>query len=316
MMAAIGCAIDYSNASMIRTKLQAAADAAALATVSINSPVIATAKGMTGSGTVSGGSTYAANFFSANLPAGYTSVISHGHRDTKRNDNHRRGVVFHYSFHLLHGDRRLSEHHDSGLIHGELYAADIHQFLSDARRLRIDELPVDDRRASKTDGRQSRQLQATWLSQRLPVRLPFHRAGGLRAKLAKQSLSGTDPRRRVIVTGVHTEPIPGRILPRIYHFALGDHAGVFHKRNNQYNQRKQRKLDQYAGQLLLDCRHDFLHPIARRCRRLCRNLIADAPRRQPRPTTRSQTNSRSDCFRLSKISALPAPIAAIPAPSA
>ena len=74
MMAAIGCAVDYSNASMIRTKLQAAADAAALATVSVNSPVIATAKGMTGNGTVSGGSTYAANFFSANLPTGYTSV--------------------------------------------------------------------------------------------------------------------------------------------------------------------------------------------------------------------------------------------------
>ncbi len=74
MMAAVGCAVDYSNASMIRTKLQAAADAAALATVSINSPVIATAKSMTGTGTVSGGSTYAANFFSANLPTGYTSV--------------------------------------------------------------------------------------------------------------------------------------------------------------------------------------------------------------------------------------------------
>ncbi len=74
MMAAIGCAVDYSNASMIRTKLQAAADAAALATVSVNSPVIATAKTMTGNGTVSGGSTYAANFFSANLPTGYTSV--------------------------------------------------------------------------------------------------------------------------------------------------------------------------------------------------------------------------------------------------
>ena len=120
MLAAIGCVIDYSNASMIRTKLQAAADAAALATVSINSPVIATAKGMSGGGAVSGGSTYAANFFSANLPAGYTSVISHGHRDTERNDNHCSGVVFDYSFHLLHGDPRLSEHHDSELIHGEL----------------------------------------------------------------------------------------------------------------------------------------------------------------------------------------------------
>jgi Flp pilus assembly protein TadG len=74
MMAAIGCAVDYSNASMIRTKLQAAADAAVLATVSVNSPVVTTSKGMTGNGTVSGGSTYATNFFTANLPAGYTSL--------------------------------------------------------------------------------------------------------------------------------------------------------------------------------------------------------------------------------------------------
>jgi len=72
MMTAIGCAIDYSNASMIRTKLQAAADAAVLATVSVNSPVVATSKGMSANGTVSGGSTYATNFFTANLPAGYT----------------------------------------------------------------------------------------------------------------------------------------------------------------------------------------------------------------------------------------------------
>jgi Flp pilus assembly protein TadG len=36
MIAAVGCAVDYSMASMIKTKLQAAADAASLATVSIN----------------------------------------------------------------------------------------------------------------------------------------------------------------------------------------------------------------------------------------------------------------------------------------
>jgi Flp pilus assembly protein TadG len=67
MIAAVGCAIDYSDASMIKTKLQAASDAAALATVSVNSSVIATAKAMTGTGTVSGGSTYATNFFNSNL---------------------------------------------------------------------------------------------------------------------------------------------------------------------------------------------------------------------------------------------------------
>ncbi len=37
MVAAVGCVIDYTNASMIKTKLQAAADAASLATVSVNS---------------------------------------------------------------------------------------------------------------------------------------------------------------------------------------------------------------------------------------------------------------------------------------
>ncbi len=74
MISAIGCVIDYSNASMIRTKLQAAADAASLATVSNNSPVLATAKAMAGNGSVSGGSTYATNFFSANLPTAYAGL--------------------------------------------------------------------------------------------------------------------------------------------------------------------------------------------------------------------------------------------------
>ncbi len=74
MIGAIGCVIDYSNAAMIRTKLQAAADAAALATVSFNSPVIKTAQNMTGNGSVPGGSDYATSFFAANLPASYSTV--------------------------------------------------------------------------------------------------------------------------------------------------------------------------------------------------------------------------------------------------
>jgi Flp pilus assembly protein TadG len=65
VISATGCVVDYSMASMIRTKLQAAADAAALATVSYNSPIVATTKTMSGSGSVSGGLTYATNFFSA-----------------------------------------------------------------------------------------------------------------------------------------------------------------------------------------------------------------------------------------------------------
>ena len=79
MVAGVGCVIDYTTASMIKAKLQSAADAASLAAVSTNSSVIATAKNMTGNGTVSGGSTYALNFFNSNLSTapenvGYTSL--------------------------------------------------------------------------------------------------------------------------------------------------------------------------------------------------------------------------------------------------
>ena len=79
MVAAVGCVIDYTTAAMIKTKLQAAADAASLAAVSANSSGIATAKQMSGSGTVSGGSTFAINFFNANLSqapenTGYTNL--------------------------------------------------------------------------------------------------------------------------------------------------------------------------------------------------------------------------------------------------
>jgi Flp pilus assembly protein TadG len=81
LVSAIGCVVDYSMASTIKTKLQAAADAATLAAVSINSPVITTAKSMTGGGTVSNGSTTAVNYFNANLttaPAdtGYSGLTS------------------------------------------------------------------------------------------------------------------------------------------------------------------------------------------------------------------------------------------------
>jgi Flp pilus assembly protein TadG len=79
MIAAIGCVMDFTTASMVKTKLQAAADAASLASVSLNSSVVTTAEGMSGNGTISGGSTYAINFFNANLntaPAstGYTGL--------------------------------------------------------------------------------------------------------------------------------------------------------------------------------------------------------------------------------------------------
>ena len=63
LISAVGCVVDYSTASMIKTRLQAASDAAVLAAVSYNSPVVATAKTMNGNGSVTGGATYLQNFF-------------------------------------------------------------------------------------------------------------------------------------------------------------------------------------------------------------------------------------------------------------
>lgn len=76
IISAVGCVIDYSNASMIRTKLQAGADAASLAAVSANSTLVPTSQNMTGNGNVAGGTTFLTNFFNSNVSAtqGYTSL--------------------------------------------------------------------------------------------------------------------------------------------------------------------------------------------------------------------------------------------------
>jgi Flp pilus assembly protein TadG len=77
LISAVGCVVDYSTASMIKTKLQAAADAAALATVSFNSPMVAAAKNMSGNGTVTGGATYLENFFGSDTSS-FSNVSSSG----------------------------------------------------------------------------------------------------------------------------------------------------------------------------------------------------------------------------------------------
>jgi Flp pilus assembly protein TadG len=83
LISAVGCAVDYSMATTIRTKLQAAADAATLAAVSANSPITTAAKAMTGNGTVTGGQTYTQNFFDSNVSSspensGYSGVSRTG----------------------------------------------------------------------------------------------------------------------------------------------------------------------------------------------------------------------------------------------
>jgi len=72
----IGCVVDYSMATSVRAKLQASADAATLAAVSVNSPVVANAKAMNSSnGPVLNGTTYLANLFTSNRPASPSASI-------------------------------------------------------------------------------------------------------------------------------------------------------------------------------------------------------------------------------------------------
>ncbi|MEA2917843.1 MAG: hypothetical protein QOJ15_9924 [Bradyrhizobium sp.] len=64
---AIGCAVDYSLATRMKAKLQAAADAASVAAISQKSPGFIAAAAMSGNGSVSAGVTDANNVFNGNM---------------------------------------------------------------------------------------------------------------------------------------------------------------------------------------------------------------------------------------------------------
>jgi hypothetical protein len=67
VLAAIGCATEYSLATQMKAKMQAAADAASAASISRNSPGYLAATQMTSDGLVSAGVTDANNLFMGNL---------------------------------------------------------------------------------------------------------------------------------------------------------------------------------------------------------------------------------------------------------
>lgn len=76
LVAVIGCVVDYTTATSVKTKLQAGADAATLAAVSVNSQIVANAKAMSPSnGAVSNGATYLQNVFTSNAPASPAATI-------------------------------------------------------------------------------------------------------------------------------------------------------------------------------------------------------------------------------------------------
>ena len=63
----IGCAVDYSHATQIKAKLQAAADAASVGSVARNSPAYIFAGTMSSDGPIAVGVTDATNIFNANV---------------------------------------------------------------------------------------------------------------------------------------------------------------------------------------------------------------------------------------------------------
>ncbi len=67
VLSAIGCATDYSLASRMKAKMQSAADAAAVASISKNSAGYLAASTMTGNGSIAAGLTDANNLFCGNL---------------------------------------------------------------------------------------------------------------------------------------------------------------------------------------------------------------------------------------------------------
>jgi Flp pilus assembly protein TadG len=74
ILSAIGCSIDYTIAVQIRSKLQAAADAASVGSVTKTSPAFIAAGSMTSDGPIAVGVTDATNLFSGNMPgtSGFT----------------------------------------------------------------------------------------------------------------------------------------------------------------------------------------------------------------------------------------------------
>ena len=67
IMTSVGCAVDYSRATQLRTKLQSAIDAASVGSVAKSSPGFIVAGSMTSDGPIAAGITDVTNIFNANM---------------------------------------------------------------------------------------------------------------------------------------------------------------------------------------------------------------------------------------------------------
>jgi len=74
LISAIGCAIDYTRATQLESKLQAAVDAASVGSIAKTSPAFIAAGSMNSDGPIPAGVTDATNIFTGNMSGvtGYT----------------------------------------------------------------------------------------------------------------------------------------------------------------------------------------------------------------------------------------------------
>jgi Flp pilus assembly protein TadG len=77
LLAAVGCAVDYSLATRMKSKLQSAADAASVGALAVGSPAYVAAGQMGSTGPIPAGVTDANNIFNANINGmtGYTNLV-------------------------------------------------------------------------------------------------------------------------------------------------------------------------------------------------------------------------------------------------
>jgi Flp pilus assembly protein TadG len=76
LISAVGCAIDYSEATRMKAKLQSAADAAAVASISQQSPGWLAASNMTSNGEVTVAETAATNIFNGNITGANNTLFT------------------------------------------------------------------------------------------------------------------------------------------------------------------------------------------------------------------------------------------------
>jgi Flp pilus assembly protein TadG len=265
----VGCVVDYTMATAAKTKLQASADAATLAAVSMNSTIVANAQGMGNStnGAVPNGTTYLQNIFNANAATSPAPTITSS-SVTKSSNTVTAAMSYSAqvstAFLGVLGFRNITVTGSSTASYTWAVYVNFYVMLDVSGSMSFPSTPAEQARLMAVNP--DNLTGSMGYPQGCQFACHFTAQGACQQNPVSgwQVGQGPIPRHGPQLLGLHTEPKPRWILSRIHYFALGDHAHVVYERYDQHNQRKQRQLDQYAGQFLCHGRNKFLHPTAGR----------------------------------------------------